>query len=139
MYIYVSEVGVCLSLRAQPGNRFVSFVCGATRRVIICTLGRFAPRTVAAGTAAAAASPRLCTRLLACGFWLLSFSLLFLFFFFFALVPLAFGFWLLCARALGFWLLAFLLLLLLRACALGFWLLAFVLAFGFWLVAFGFR
>ena len=35
---YISEVRGCLSLRAQPGNRFVSFVrgvCDATRREII--------------------------------------------------------------------------------------------------------
>ena len=134
-------------MRAQPGNRFVSFVDGATRREIIYTLGRFAPRTVPAAPPA----PRLGPRVLAFGFWLLASFFFFFSFLFFssvrlcpwllafgfcALVRLTFGFWppcllLLCARALDFWLLASVPPAPARLCA---WL----LAFGLWLLALAF-
>ena len=123
-----SEVGGCLSLRAQPGNRFVSFVRGGARREIIGLLGTVRPWTVPAAPAAPARSRERLAWLLAFGFWLLASFFFFFSFLLFLLCTCALGFWLLCARALGFWLFASVLLLL-RACALGFWL----LAFGLWL------
>ena len=113
----ISEVGGCLSLRAQPGNRLVSFVRGVTRREIITPLGLVRSNVVPSprrpvwrsGLAwlglAAPAPVHLCAWLLAFGFpappapapapaparlcaWLLA-------------LVLVFGFWLLVVRCLA--------------------------------------
>ena len=68
----VPEVGGCLSLRAQPGNRFVSFVRGATRREIICPLGNVARQT---STPPSGVRARLCFGSLLAHRWLALFLL----------------------------------------------------------------
>ena len=66
-------------MRAQPGNRIVSFVRGAARREIICPLGLFAPPTVAVPPAVVPAACPVArwlgslAWLLAFGFWLFAF------------------------------------------------------------------
>ena len=61
-----------MSLRAQPGNRFVSFVRGAARREIICPLGLFAPPTVVPLSGGLSRGPLAWLVGLAFGFWLLA-------------------------------------------------------------------
>ena len=154
VYRYTSEVGGCLSLRAQPGNRFVSFVHGPTRREIIIrwvvlSHGRFFLLLRLLLLLLRACALGFC---LFFGFWLLASFFFFLFFSFFSPARLCSRVWLglvvpapvrLCAWLLAFglrdayaparscaWLLASVfLLLLLRARVLGFWLLSWLSAF----------